>query len=51
VYQENHGTELFLEEEADLAAYRLALGTILYAALAPPATIEFIAALAAECPS
>jgi hypothetical protein len=51
VYQENHGTELFLEEEADLAAYRLALGTILYSALAPPATIEFIAALAAECPS
>ena len=51
VYQENHGTELFLEEEADLAAYRLALGTILYSALAPAATTEFIAALAAEGPS
>ena len=48
VYQENHGTELFLEEEADLAAYRLALGTILYAALAPAATVELIAQIAAE---
>ena len=48
---ENHGTCLFLEEETDLAAYRLALGTILNAALAPPATIELIAALAAEGPS
>src|SRR5262249_53381219 len=37
VYLENHGTEMFLEEEADLAAYRLALGTILSAALAPAA--------------
>ncbi len=51
VFVENQSTGLFLEEEADLAAYRLALGTILYAALAPPATIEFIAALAAEGPS
>jgi len=48
---ENQSTGLFLEEEADLAAYRLALGTILYSALAPAATIEFIAALAAEGPS
>jgi hypothetical protein len=48
IYHENHGTELFLEEEADLAAYRVALGAILTVALAPPATIELIAALAAE---
>jgi len=51
VHVENHCTGLFLEEEADLAAYRVALGTILAAALAPPATIELIAALAAEGPS
>jgi len=51
IYHENHGTELFLEEEADLAAYRVALGAILTVALAPPATIELIAALAAEGPS
>jgi hypothetical protein len=51
VHVENQSTGLFLEEEADLAAYRLALGTILYSALAPAATIEFIAALAAEGPS
>jgi hypothetical protein len=48
VYLENHGTELFLEEEADLAAYRVALGNILNAALAPAATAELIAQLAAE---
>lgn len=40
VFMENHGTGLFLEEEVDLAAYRLALGTILSAALAPAATTE-----------
>ncbi len=48
VFIENHGTEMFLEEEADLAAYRLALGTILQAALAPAATAELIAPIAAE---
>ncbi len=48
VYLENHGTELFLEEEADLAAYRVALGTILSAALAPAATTELIAQIATE---
>jgi transcriptional regulator with XRE-family HTH domain len=47
-YLENHGTELFLEEEADLAAYRLALGNILHAALAPAATVELITQIAAE---
>ncbi|MFN2494495.1 MAG: DUF5753 domain-containing protein [Pseudonocardiaceae bacterium] len=48
VYLENHGTVLFLEEEADLAAYRVALGTILHAALAPAATAELIAQIASE---
>jgi hypothetical protein len=48
VFIENHGTGLFLEEEADLAAYRLALGTILHVALAPAATAELIAQIAAE---
>ncbi|HEU0089372.1 MAG TPA: helix-turn-helix transcriptional regulator [Pseudonocardiaceae bacterium] len=48
VFMENHGTGLFLEEEADLAAYRVALGNILHAALAPAATAELITQLAAE---
>jgi len=47
-YLENHGTVLFLEEEADLAAYRLALGTILHVALAPAATAELLGTIAAE---
>ncbi len=51
VFVENQRTGLFLEEAADLAAYRLALGNILNAALAPPATVELLAALAAESPS
>jgi transcriptional regulator with XRE-family HTH domain len=48
VYLENHATELFLEGEADLAAYRLALGTILNAALAPAATTELITQIVTE---
>jgi transcriptional regulator with XRE-family HTH domain len=48
VFLENHGTVLFLEEETDLAAYRLALGNILNAALAPAATVELITQIAAE---
>ncbi|MGH3936361.1 MAG: helix-turn-helix domain-containing protein, partial [Pseudonocardiaceae bacterium] len=48
VFVENHDTGLILEEEADLAAYRLALGTILNAALAPAATTELITQIAAE---
>jgi transcriptional regulator with XRE-family HTH domain len=48
VHVENHSTGLFLEEEADLAAYRVALGTILNAALAPAATAELISKLATE---
>jgi hypothetical protein len=34
--------------QADLAAYRLALGTILHTALAPAATAELIRQVAAE---
>lgn len=48
VFIENHGTGLFMEEEAELAAYRLALGTIPHAALAPAATTELIRQIAAE---
>ncbi|MGH2620974.1 MAG: helix-turn-helix domain-containing protein [Anaerolineales bacterium] len=48
VFVENHNTGLFLDEEADLAAYRVALGTILHSALAPAATTELIAQIAAE---
>ncbi|MGH3841926.1 MAG: helix-turn-helix domain-containing protein [Pseudonocardiaceae bacterium] len=48
VFVENQETGLFLEEEGDLAAYRLALGTILNAALAPAATTELIAQITAE---
>ncbi len=48
VYLENHGTEMFLEEEADLAAYRVALGNILSTALAPAATTELITRITTE---
>lgn len=48
VYLENHSTVLFLEEETDLASYRVALGTILQTALAPAATAELISQIAAE---
>jgi hypothetical protein len=43
-----HGPFVILEEEADLAAYRLALGTILHAALAPAATTELITQIGTE---
>jgi hypothetical protein len=48
VHVENHNTGLFLDEEADLAAYRVALGTILHSALAPAATAELITQIVAE---
>jgi transcriptional regulator with XRE-family HTH domain len=48
VFLENHSTVLFLEEETDLASYRVALGAILQAALAPAATMELITQIAAE---
>jgi hypothetical protein len=48
VFVENHSTGLFMEEGADLAAYRVALGTILHAALAPAATAELITQITTE---
>ncbi|MGQ0840849.1 helix-turn-helix domain-containing protein [Actinokineospora sp.] len=48
VHVENQDTGMFLEEDADLAGYRLALRNILNAALAPDATAERLAAIAAE---
>ncbi|WP_156754848.1 helix-turn-helix domain-containing protein [Actinokineospora pegani] len=48
VYIENQDTGLFLEEEADLAGYRLALRNILSEAVAPDATEAALTALIAE---
>jgi hypothetical protein len=48
VHVENQSIGLFLEEEVDLASYRLALGTILQIALAPAATIELITQITTE---
>ncbi|MGI8305450.1 helix-turn-helix domain-containing protein [Saccharopolyspora hattusasensis] len=48
VYVGNHYTELFLEEDQDLASYRLALRNILHAALASGATGDLIRNIAAE---
>ncbi|MBV8993708.1 MAG: XRE family transcriptional regulator [Pseudonocardiales bacterium] len=48
VHVENQSTGLFLEEEPDLAGYRLALENILHAALAPAATTELITQIASE---
>jgi hypothetical protein len=48
VHVENQSIGLFLEEEVDLATYRLALENILHAALAPAATIELITQIAAD---
>ncbi|QUH03171.1 helix-turn-helix domain-containing protein [Saccharopolyspora erythraea] len=48
VYVGNHYTELFLEEDQDLASYRLALRNILNAALAPGASAELIETIATE---
>jgi transcriptional regulator with XRE-family HTH domain len=47
VHVENQITGMFLEEDADLAGYRLALRNILNVALAPDATAELIASIAA----
>ena len=47
-YTENHGTEMFLEEEADLSAYRLALSNVLSVALNPSDSIDLIRQVAAE---
>lgn len=48
VHVENQITGMFLEEEADLAGYRMALRNILSVALAADATAELIATIAAE---
>jgi transcriptional regulator with XRE-family HTH domain len=48
VHLENQVTAMFLEEEADLAGFRLALRNILDLSLAPAATAELIASIAAE---
>jgi transcriptional regulator with XRE-family HTH domain len=48
VFVENQDTGLFLDEEADISAYRLALRNILDVALAPAATADLIVSIAAE---
>ncbi len=48
IHVENQSIGLFLEEETDLASYRLALENILHAALAPAATIELITHISTE---
>lgn len=48
VHVENQITGVFLEEAADLAGYRLALRNILNVSLAPAATAELVASIAAE---
>jgi hypothetical protein len=48
VHLENQITGMFLEEDADLAGYRLALRNILSVALAPAATAELIFSAAAD---
>jgi transcriptional regulator with XRE-family HTH domain len=48
VHVEIQVTGMFLEEEVDLAGYRLALRNILNVSLAPAATAELIGSIAAE---
>jgi transcriptional regulator with XRE-family HTH domain len=48
VHVENQCVGLFLEEAPDLQGYRLALSNILNVALAPAASAEFLAAVAAD---
>lgn len=48
VYMENQTTCRFLDEKADVAAYRSALDGILRVALDPAESVEFISTLAAE---
>jgi hypothetical protein len=48
VHVENQITGMFLEEDADLSGYRLALRNILSVALAPDATATLIDAIATE---
>lgn len=48
IFLENHDTGLFLEEDADLAAYRLALRNILSSVLAADASLDLISAILTE---
>ncbi len=48
VHIENQITGMFLEEQADLAGYRLALRNILSVAFAPNATADMIHAITTE---
>lgn len=48
IFVENQDTGLFLEEQADLAGYRLGFRNILGVSLAPGATAELIAKMLAE---
>jgi transcriptional regulator with XRE-family HTH domain len=48
VFVENQNLGLFLEDEADILAYRLALTNILRVALASDATADLIASIAAD---
>jgi transcriptional regulator with XRE-family HTH domain len=48
VFVENHETGIFLDDEADLAGYRLAMRNILNLALAADATNEMIFSVTAE---
>lgn len=48
VFVENQNTGLFLEDEADTLAYRVALTNILNVALATDATADLIASIAAD---
>jgi hypothetical protein len=48
VFVENQNMGLFLEDEADILAYRLALTNILRVALASDATADLIASIAAD---
>jgi transcriptional regulator with XRE-family HTH domain len=48
VYIENHHFGMFLDENEDIAAYRVALGNILNVALKPDESVELISAIAGE---
>jgi len=48
VHVENQETGLFLEEEADLASYRLALRNIVHVSLDPVASAEFVDSITRE---
>ena len=47
-YSENHATEMFVEEEADLSSYRLALTNILSVALNRSDSLDLVRRIAAS---